>query len=300
MKPSRFLLIDDLRLDLAARRVFRDAEEIELGRLTFDLFAALAQAAPSALSTDEIMSQVWDSEVVSDETLKQRVSLLRRALGQDRNRVYLRTVRGFGYSLATEPVHADEWDSAHRGEPASGGRDRALVEPQGDMPDNTPGGRFLRAALLVLAVVAMVLVVTVLAMLTRQLKRWNPESIATRALLGTEAEAARPFDATRAPASTSHRHAGQSCSDVEGRASAGPGRACRLVVGSNTEQVSAATDQEHPGSYGGAGHDRLADRILGQEFELAARAHDENVAILGRQVDAAVRCYGRGGESAAT
>jgi len=180
VKSAQVLLIDDLRLDLATRRVFRDAVEIELGRLTFDLLAALARAAPAALSSHEIAAQVWDSRVVSDETLKQRVSLLRRALGQDSSREYVQTVHSFGYRLVTLPVPLDEpGSSANRAPFARGGEDPSQARTQAASPRDAspPGARLLRALLLILAVLALILLITVLAMVVRQVKRWTPESL---------------------------------------------------------------------------------------------------------------------------
>lgn len=191
MKPARILLIDDLRLDLAARRVFRDGEEIELGRLTFDLFAALARAAPAALSAHEIVARVWDSNVVTDETLQQRVSLLRRALGQGSSREYVQTVRGFGYRLATEPVPLDEPHSlANQAEPAPSGEDVSQAESKmaSPGPTRTPGARLLRAVLIALAILALLLAITVLAIMVRQVKRWTPESFSTSYLLDPAAD----------------------------------------------------------------------------------------------------------------
>lgn len=162
------LQIDDLRLDLAARRVFRDEQEIELGRLTFDLFAALARAAPRALSTDDIVDQVWQAESVSDETVQQRVSLLRRALAQDAGREYVQTVRGFGYRLATEARRLDE-----RSQSSESASPETAV-PAATERRRTP--RWLRIALAALGILALLLILTVLAMVVRQVKRWSPES----------------------------------------------------------------------------------------------------------------------------
>ena len=58
----------------------RDGTELSLGKLSFDLLDALIRAAPTALSSDEIVARVWSGDAVSDENIKQRVSLLRRAL----------------------------------------------------------------------------------------------------------------------------------------------------------------------------------------------------------------------------
>lgn len=173
---AEILQIEDLRLDLSARRVFRESEEkgehaeagdsveIELGRLTFDLFAALAKAAPAALSTDDIVARVWDTEAVSDETIQQRVSLLRRALDQSPDRQYVQTVRGFGYRLATEPRRIDTRAEAKTEEEPERTGERATTQ------------RLLRAVLLMIAILILLFVVTILGIAARQLKRWTPEA----------------------------------------------------------------------------------------------------------------------------
>ena len=194
MKSAQTLLIGDLRLDLASRRVFREAEEIELGRLSFDLFAALARAAPAALSSDDIVAQVWGSKVVSDETLKQRVSLLRRALGQDGSREYIQTVRGYGYRLATEPVPLDTpldtAAAAHQATSAHGKDDSSQAKSTLAAPPARPAStRLLRAVLMALAILALLLAITVFGIVVRQVKRWNPDSFSTGYLLQSPAEA---------------------------------------------------------------------------------------------------------------
>ena len=72
---------------------------VVLGKLSFDLLEALVLAAPRALSNDEIVDRVWSEDVVTDENVKQRVSLLRRALAEGSDREYVETLRGFGYRL---------------------------------------------------------------------------------------------------------------------------------------------------------------------------------------------------------
>lgn len=96
--------VDDLTVDLASRKIRRQGSSIELPCLSFDLLAVLVRAAPAALSEDDLCRAVWKSNVVSDETLKQRVSLLRRALGDgEKGRHYIDTVRGYGYRLNPTP-----------------------------------------------------------------------------------------------------------------------------------------------------------------------------------------------------
>ena len=99
--------IKDLTVDIGARQVSRDGVPLKLSGLTFDLFVALADASPSMLNHDDLASQVWSGRPVSQETISQRVKLLRDALSDDaRAPRYIELVRGQGYRLAApvEPM----------------------------------------------------------------------------------------------------------------------------------------------------------------------------------------------------
>ena len=86
-----------------AYTVTRDGAELPLPRLTFSLFEALIRAAPAVVTLDDLMTHVWGEVVVSEETLTQRISLLRQALGDDsKSPRYVRSVRGVGYGLVPE------------------------------------------------------------------------------------------------------------------------------------------------------------------------------------------------------
>jgi DNA-binding winged helix-turn-helix (wHTH) protein len=153
VKKREFIHIDDLSVDLEARQVRRDEQEVELGRLSFDLLAALIRAAPAALSNDDIVQEVWSGDIVSDETVKQRVSLLRRGLGQGTGREYVETLRGFGYRLGMDIEVIDD----------TGGE----VTPAG----KPVLGRIPRAIILFLVIVSLILLVAILATAARQVKR---------------------------------------------------------------------------------------------------------------------------------
>lgn len=102
----------DLRIDLAARSVHRADEVLPLHGLSFELFAYLLQQGDRVVGTDELIQAVWAPAIVNDETVTQRVKLLRQALGDDSRRPrYLRTVRGRGYQLCA-PVSASDSSSA--------------------------------------------------------------------------------------------------------------------------------------------------------------------------------------------
>lgn len=92
--------IGDLRLDIQRGELTRLGEAIALPKLSYDLLVALAHAAPALLSQAELMAIVWPDRVIGDETLKQRIKLLRKSLGDDASAPsYIEAVRGRGYRL---------------------------------------------------------------------------------------------------------------------------------------------------------------------------------------------------------
>lgn len=101
--------LDDLTIDLARRRVQRGAEALDLVGLTFDVFAYLLAQGDRVVGFDELIASVWAPAVVGEETVTQRIKLLRQALGDDgRNPRYVRSVRGRGYQLCAVPQLRDE------------------------------------------------------------------------------------------------------------------------------------------------------------------------------------------------
>lgn len=94
------LRVADLIVDLDRLNVVRDGIAIDLPDLSFRLLAALIRHAPERVDKDQLIAEVWDGVVVSDETLTQRVSLLRRALGETSQQPrYILAIRGRGYRL---------------------------------------------------------------------------------------------------------------------------------------------------------------------------------------------------------
>ena len=95
--PDNCLRVLDISIDVASGTVWRDGEVLDLPELSFRLLKTLATRAPAMVSKDELVAEVWGDVVVSDETLMQRVRLLRQALGEDsRNPRYIVAVRGRG------------------------------------------------------------------------------------------------------------------------------------------------------------------------------------------------------------
>ena len=88
-----------LLIDRRGRRVFLDGEELSLPPKEFDLLAFLAEAPGAALTREQIMEAVWDSNWFGPtKTLDVHIGALRRKLG---DAVTVETVRGVGFRLVT-------------------------------------------------------------------------------------------------------------------------------------------------------------------------------------------------------
>jgi len=96
--------VGDLRVDLAARRVWLAGEELRLTRKEFDLLARLASDAGHVVTREVLMSDVWDENWFgSTKTLDVHIAWLRKKLGEDPGAPrHIHTVRGVGFRLAAE------------------------------------------------------------------------------------------------------------------------------------------------------------------------------------------------------
>lgn len=106
MHPPRHYRLDDLSVDVARQRVERDGgQALDVSGLSFRLLHYLLRQGTRVVGFDELIEAIWAPAHVGEETVTQRVRLLRRALGDDsRQPRYLRSVRGQGYQLCSEPV----------------------------------------------------------------------------------------------------------------------------------------------------------------------------------------------------
>ncbi|MEM7612093.1 MAG: tetratricopeptide repeat protein [Pseudomonadota bacterium] len=101
-------IMRDLSVDTERRTVCRDGVALKLPELSFDALVELIEAAPRPVNATQFASAVWRTQHVSDDTIAQRITLLRKSLADDpKQPVYIRTVRGAGYALLC-PVVRDE------------------------------------------------------------------------------------------------------------------------------------------------------------------------------------------------
>ncbi len=95
---SRYV-VGDLVVDLQERWVRRANVEVALPDLSFGVLAELIRNYPKPVKAHALALAVWSTEHVSDETIAQRIRLLRRALNDNpREPTYIKTIRGAGYA----------------------------------------------------------------------------------------------------------------------------------------------------------------------------------------------------------
>ena len=104
-RTSTRFSIGDLVVDTGQRQVSRNGIPLDMAKLTFDLMVALAESAPNVVSHEDLIDRIWQGRVVSQETLKQRVKLLRQAIDDDAaSPRYIGLVRGEGYRLIPDVI----------------------------------------------------------------------------------------------------------------------------------------------------------------------------------------------------
>ncbi len=90
------VVVGDVVIDRAQRRVHRAGEEVHLTPTEFDLLLALAASPRTVLTRERLLAEVWDwVDASGTRTVDSHVKALRRKLGSD----LIRTVHGVGYAL---------------------------------------------------------------------------------------------------------------------------------------------------------------------------------------------------------
>lgn len=100
MLASEQLVFHDLRMDLAAHRVFRGEREVHLGPTEFRLLRYLLEHPGRVFSRAQLLDRVWGTAAeVELRTVDAAVRRLRRALNAAGEIDLVRTVRSEGYAL---------------------------------------------------------------------------------------------------------------------------------------------------------------------------------------------------------
>lgn len=94
------LVIGDIELDRATKRVRRGDRELHLGPTEFRLLEFLMKSPGRVFARDHLLDSVWGQDVYVDErTVDVHVGRLRKVLNRRGQADPIRTVRGAGYSF---------------------------------------------------------------------------------------------------------------------------------------------------------------------------------------------------------
>lgn len=104
--PTKGVLeFHDLRLDQAAHRVRRGERPVPLGPTEYRLLEFLMSHPRRVFSREELLDAVWGRDIhVEARTVDVHIRRLRRAINGEGEADIVRTVRGAGYALDTDPV----------------------------------------------------------------------------------------------------------------------------------------------------------------------------------------------------
>ena len=101
--------IGDWRVDPSAGQMTRGTEAVQLDDRAMRLLVCLAERAGQVVSIDELLNSVWTDVVVSQDSVYQAITTLRRALGDNtRQPSYISTVPRRGYRLVAGVSRIDQ------------------------------------------------------------------------------------------------------------------------------------------------------------------------------------------------
>lgn len=100
------LVFQHLRIDVAARQVWKDDQPVDLTTLEFDLLHALAEHRGRVLSREQLLERVWGHDFYGeDRVVDVHLGHVRKKIEADPARPELIvTVRGIGYRFEDEPL----------------------------------------------------------------------------------------------------------------------------------------------------------------------------------------------------
>ena len=87
--------------------LYTDGESAGLRRQSVEVFSYLADNPDTVLSRDDIQNKVWKDLIVTDDSLNQCISEIRKALG-DQDRQILKTLPRRGYMLVSSTSNVDQ------------------------------------------------------------------------------------------------------------------------------------------------------------------------------------------------
>src|SRR5438105_229972 len=108
MLQGRCYQFGSFRLDAGGRALFRDEKRIALTPKAVDVLIALVEARDHPVAKDELLRKVWADTVVEEGSLTSHISVLRKALGENKGRGFIETIPKRGYRFIAQVSDVSE------------------------------------------------------------------------------------------------------------------------------------------------------------------------------------------------
>lgn len=129
---SRIYAFDDFRIDAGGTRLLHGGDALALPSRAFDALVYLVEHRGRLVGKDEMIAAIWHDVAVTDDSLIHAISVIRRALGDDRNHPrYIETIPRRGYRFIGNVTLTGGAAEAPRRGPAElddGGRERVAAD----------------------------------------------------------------------------------------------------------------------------------------------------------------------------
>jgi DNA-binding winged helix-turn-helix (wHTH) protein len=106
--PGTVFAFGPFQLEIRSRRLLRSGESVPLGSRQFDLLQLLVSKAGQILSKDALIEAAWPDVAVTDNSLEQAISGLRRLLGSAEGPPYIETAARRGYRFAADVTRHED------------------------------------------------------------------------------------------------------------------------------------------------------------------------------------------------
>ena len=109
------------RIDPEKRLLWKQDNLVDIKPKTFDTLLVLIENRNKVVTKNELVERVWNGTAVSDDSLTQQISLLRRILGdKPKEHQFIATISGVGYSFVADVHEIDSFaNNSHDGFPAA-------------------------------------------------------------------------------------------------------------------------------------------------------------------------------------
>lgn len=103
-KLRRYLEVDNLKIDIQARELFRNKEFVHLTSKEFDLLLYLFKHPNRVFTSEQLLEKIWGYDTLSEKrTVVVHISSLRKKIEENPLKPrYIITVRGVGYKFVLD------------------------------------------------------------------------------------------------------------------------------------------------------------------------------------------------------